>query len=95
MIIAQLSIAPVGKGVSLSKYIKELVKILRDSDIKFKINPMSTVIETNDLKSLFKIVDSLNEHLFELGIKRVITDLKIDFRKDKDATMESKLKSIN
>jgi len=95
MIIAQLSIAPVGKGVSLSKYIKELVKILRNSDIKFKTNPMSTVIETNDLMSLFKTVNSLNEHLFKLGVKRVITDLKIDFRKDKDATMESKLKSLN
>ena len=56
---------------------------------------MSTIIETNDLKSLFKIVESLNEHLFKLGIKRVITDLKIDFRKDKKATMKSKLESIN
>ncbi|MFE3845379.1 MTH1187 family thiamine-binding protein [Thermoplasmatota archaeon] len=95
MIISQLSIAPVGKGVSISRYIKEIVKILTNNGIKFKINPMSTIIETKDLKSLFRIIENLNEHLFKLGVKRVITDLKIDFRKDKDATMESKLKSIN
>ena len=95
MIIAQLSISPVGKGVSLSKYVREVIQILRDSDLKFKINPMSTTIETNDLKTLFNLVQTLNEHLFNLGIKRIVTDLKIDFRKDKDATMESKLESIN
>ncbi len=95
MIISQLSIAPVGEGVSLSKYIKEVVRILNKSGIKFKTNPMSTIIETKDLISLFNIVENLNEELFKLGIRRVITDLKIDFRMDKNATMETKLKSIN
>jgi uncharacterized protein (TIGR00106 family) len=95
MIIAQFSISPVGEGISLSRYIKEVVNILKNDDIKFKTNPMSTIIETNDLISLFKIIEKLNNHLFKLGIKRVVTDLKIDFRKDKDATMTSKLKSIS
>ena len=95
MIIAQLSISPVGEGLSLSRYIKEVINILRNSEIKFETNSMSTIIETNNLNSLFRIIENLNEHLFKLGVKRVITDLKIDFRKDKDATMESKLKSIN
>jgi uncharacterized protein (TIGR00106 family) len=95
MIIAQFSIAPVGEGVSLSKYIREVVENLSNTDIKFKINPMSTTVETTDLKSLFNLIEKLNNQLFKLGVLRVITDLKIDYRKDKDATMESKLKSIN
>jgi uncharacterized protein YqgV (UPF0045/DUF77 family) len=56
---------------------------------------MSTTVETTDLKSLFNLIEKLNNQLFKLGVLRVITDLKIDYRKDKDATMESKLKSIN
>jgi len=95
MIISQLSIAPVGKEISISKYIKIAVKILRENNIKYKTNPMSTIIETNDLMSIFKIVEKMNEELFTLGIKRVITELKIDYRIDKEATMETKLKSIN
>ncbi|MCJ2513188.1 MAG: MTH1187 family thiamine-binding protein [Candidatus Thermoplasmatota archaeon] len=95
MIISQLSIAPVGKEISISKYIKIAVKILRENNIKYKTNPMSTIIETNDLMSIFKIVEKINEELFTLGIKRVITELKIDYRTDKEATMETKLKSIN
>ena len=94
MIIAQFSIAPIGEGVSLSKYIKEIVKNMRKTSIKFKTNPMSTTVEITDLKSLFDLIEKLNNQLFNLGVLRVITDLKIDFRKDKDATMESKLKSI-
>ena len=94
MIIAQFSIAPIGEGVSLSKYIKEIIKNMSKTSIKFKINPMSTTVEITDLKSLFDLIEKLNNKLFKLGVLRVITDLKIDYRKDKDATMESKLKSI-
>ena len=94
MIIAQFSIAPIGEGVSLSKYIKEIVKNMNNTNIKFKINPMSTTVEITDLKFLFDLIEKLNNKLFKLGVLRVITDLKIDYRKDKDATMESKLKSI-
>lgn len=95
MIIAQFSITPIGEGVSLSKYVKEIVNDLKYSNIKFKTNPMSTIVETTDLKSLFDLIEKLNNHLFKLGVLRVITDLKIDYRIDKDATMESKLKSLN
>jgi len=95
MIIAQFSISPVGKGISLSKYVKELVEILKISSIKFETNPMSTTVEVNDLKSLFNLIEKLNDKLFKSGIERVITDLKIDFRIDKDATMRSKLNSVN
>ena len=94
MIIAQFSISPVGKGTSLSKYISEVVKILENSNLKFETNPMSTTIESKDLMNIFNLIEKLNEKLFQLGIERVITDLKIDFRIDKDATMKSKLDSI-
>ena len=94
MIISQLSISPLGKGISLGKYIKEVIKILKKDNIKFVTNPMSTIIETNDLESLFNVVSNINKELFKLGLKRVVTELKIDYRVDKNITMESKLKSI-
>ena len=95
MIIAQFSISPVGKGISLSKYINEIVTILKNSNLKYDTNPMSTTIESKDLTSIFNLIEKLNKKLFEMGVSRVITDLKIDFRIDKDATMKSKLDSIN
>ncbi len=94
MIISQLSIAPVGKDVNLSKYVKIAIGILKKNDIKFETNAMATVIETEDLETLFKVVGKAHNAILESGAVRVITELKIDDRKDKDVTMGSKLRSI-
>jgi len=94
MIISQLSIAPVGKDVSLSKYVKTALNVLEKSDIKFETNAMATVIETEDLETLFTVVEKAHKAVMKSGAKRVITELKIDDRGDKNVTMKSKLKSI-
>jgi uncharacterized protein (TIGR00106 family) len=94
MIISQLSIAPVGKDVSLSKYVKTALYVLEKSNIKFETNAMATVIETEDLETLFKVVEEAHKAVVKSGAKRVITELKIDDRGDKNVTMKSKLKSV-
>ena len=94
MIIAQFSVSPLGKGISLGKYVKELIEIIKNSNVKFETNPMSTTVEIDNLSSLFNLIEKLNEKLFNLGVERVITDLKIDIRTDKNVTMKSKLASI-
>lgn len=94
MIIAQLSIAPVGKSISLSKYVKLVIETLKKENIKFETNAMATVIETDDLNKLFNVVQKAHNAVLEYGVERVITELKIDDRRDKNVTMESKLKSI-
>ena len=94
MIIAQLSIAPLGKDVSVSKYVKLVLDVLKIEQVKFETNAMSTVIQTKELTKLFDAIKEINFELFELGSKRIITELKIDNRIDKEATIESKLKSI-
>lgn len=94
MIISQLSIAPVGKDVSLSKYVKTALNVLEKNNIKFETNAMATVIETEDLETLFKVVEEAHKAVMKSGAKRVITELKIDDRGDKNVTMKSKLKSV-
>ena len=94
MIISQLSIAPVGKDVSLSRYVKTALNVLEKSNIKFETNAMATVIETEDLETLFKVVEEAHKAVMKSGAKRVITELKIDDRGDKNVTMKSKLKSV-
>jgi len=94
MIISQLSIAPVGKDISLSKYVKIVIDILRKNNIKFETNAMATVIETKDLETLFKAVEEAHNAIIKSGAKRVITELKIDDRRDTKVTIKSKLKSV-
>jgi uncharacterized protein (TIGR00106 family) len=94
MIIAQLSIAPLGKGTSVSTYVKKVIEILKKEHITFETNPMATVIETNDLSTLFQVVQKAHQAVLSAGADRVITELKIDDRRDKEVTMKSKLNSL-
>ena len=94
MIISQLSIAPVGKDISLGKYIKAAINAIKKNKVKFKTNAMATVIETKDLKTLFNAIEEAHNAVINLGAERVITEIKIDDRRDKDVTIESKIKSV-
>jgi uncharacterized protein (TIGR00106 family) len=94
MIISQLSIAPVGKDVSLSRYVKKVISVLKENNIKFETNDMATVIETEDLETLFKVVEKAHKAVIESGAQRVITELKIDDRRDKNVTIGAKIKSL-
>jgi uncharacterized protein (TIGR00106 family) len=94
MIISQLIIAPVGEGTSLSRYVKIALNTLKENKIKYKTNDMATVIETEDLETLFKAVQEAHKAVLEAGVKRVITELKIDDRRDKNVTIGTKIKSL-
>ncbi|PNX47446.1 MAG: hypothetical protein BV457_05670 [Thermoplasmata archaeon M9B1D] len=94
MIISQLSISPVGLGTSLNKYVKIVITTLRRNNVNFEINDMATVIETDDLESLFRVVQEAHNAVVKAGAKRVITELKIDDRRDKNVTIGAKVKSV-
>lgn len=94
MIISQLSIAPLGESPSVSRYVKKVVNLLNKSDVKSETNAMATVIETEDLDTLFNLVKEAHMTMVNSGVKRIITELKIDDRRDKNATINSKLNAL-
>jgi len=94
MVIAQLSIAPVGKEVSLHQYVQLVIDILKKEQICFETNAMATVIQTNDLATLFSVVHKAHQAVIDAGADRVITELKIDDRRDKQASMHSKISAL-
>ena len=93
MIVSQLSITPIGKGTSVSKYVKLAVEILKKENLKVVTNAMATVIETEDLETLFSAVQKAHNAVIDSGAERVLTELKIDDRRDKKITIESKLRA--
>ncbi|MFA5102470.1 MAG: MTH1187 family thiamine-binding protein [Candidatus Thermoplasmatota archaeon] len=94
MIIASLSIAPLGKGTSVSHYVNIVRETLTKEHTTYQTNPMATVIEAKDLPSLFDVIQKAHEAVVAAGAERIITEIKIDDRRDKDATMHSKLSSL-
>lgn len=94
MIIAELSIFPTSEGSSVSRYVKEVLRVIENSGLKNDTGGMSTTIEAPDLKSLFELVEKTHDVLIDMGVHRIHIDLKVDHRTDKEATIQSKLKAV-
>jgi uncharacterized protein (TIGR00106 family) len=91
MIVADLSMIPMGSGTSASRYVQAVYEILAESGANFLPGPMSTALETETLEDLFRIVEKANGRLAEMGVQRIITNLRIDLRLDKEISLESQL----
>ena len=90
MIMAQLSVYPLGEGTSLSRFVKEGIRVIKESGYKYEIGGMSTAVEVPDLDSLFSLVKRIHQAHLQAGAKRIVIDLKVDDRRDKEATLETK-----
>ena len=94
MIIAEITLTPLGVGTGVSKYVKKAIEVIEDSGLKYKPTPMSTIVEAKTLDEIFGVAKKAEEAMLKAGANRVIIDIKIDHRIDKDATIESKLKAV-
>ena len=94
MILSQLSIYPVGEGTSLSRFVKKGVRIIKDSGYAYKVGGLSTAVETPDMDALFDLIKKIRQAHLDEGAQRIIVDLKIDDRHDKNATLNSKISSV-
>ena len=94
MVIGELSIFPTSEGISVSQYVKEVLKVIEDSGLYNETGGMSTTIEAPDIETLFNVVEKCHEALVKRGVKRIHIDLKVDHRLDRDASIMSKLKAV-
>ncbi|MCM8765971.1 MAG: MTH1187 family thiamine-binding protein [Candidatus Omnitrophica bacterium] len=96
MPIMNISIIPVGtKDTSLSKYIAIAEKVLlKEKDIKTEITAMGTIVEASSLKKLLEIAKRMHEVVMASGVKRILTKIEIDDRRDKKISIEGKVKSV-
>jgi uncharacterized protein (TIGR00106 family) len=94
MAVVFLSITPLGTGTpSVSRYVAGVERILRESGLKNQLTAMGTIIE-GDLDEILKVIRRMHEHPFTQGAVRVSTLVKIDDRRDKEHTIEGKMRSV-
>lgn len=94
MAVVEVCLIPIGtKETSVSKYVAEAEKILIAEGVKYKLNPMGTVIEADADKAL-EVIRKMQESVFDKGADRVYSVIKMDDRRDKNASMEQKIKSV-
>ena len=69
-VIADLSVIPIGVGISLSKYIAACEKVLSEAGLKTKLHAYGTNIE-GDWDAVFAAIKRCHEVLHEMGAPRV------------------------
>ena len=96
MAIVEVSVVPLGTATpSVSKFEAKAEKVLQEAkDIKYELTAMGTIIE-GDLENLLDLVKKMHRAVLDSAeIMRVVTTIKIDERRDKEASISSKVESV-
>lgn len=95
LITAELEIVALGTGdTSMSKYIADAVRTIGKLGIKYQLTPMGTVMEVGTIDDAFHAVKVAHEVLIKSGVKRVVTHLTIDDRRDNPKGLTEKMDAV-
>jgi len=95
MIVAEVSVSVLGEGSSIGQFVRLAVEALKHSGLKTLPGPNSTSIEAASIDEILGAVKAAHMAVVDAGANRVVTTLKIDDRRDKPATLETKLSAIH
>ena len=90
--LVEFSIVPVGKGVSVGSDIAKVIRIVENSGLPYKLNPMGTVVE-GKWDELMALIKRCHRVVLRNG-ERVVTSIKIDDRKGRSNMIEGKIISL-
>ncbi|MFK4764240.1 MTH1187 family thiamine-binding protein [Desulfobaculum sp. SPO524] len=91
-VMAEVSLFPVDKGVSLSPWVARAVTIVKNSGLDYSLNPMGTVLEGEwdevnaVISQCFKAIAAESE--------RVYMTVKVDYRAGQGGRMQAKPRSV-
>ena len=96
MIQAEISIYPMAtRTTSVSFYIAKAIESIQAiENLRYEINPMGTILESDDIDVINLATKKMIETVHYLGITIVEVVIKMDSRSDKQIKMEEKIDSI-
>ncbi|MHC4598083.1 MAG: MTH1187 family thiamine-binding protein [Planctomycetota bacterium] len=92
-VIADVSVVPIGVGVSLSPYVAACERILDEAGLKPKLHAYGTNIE-GEWEAVFAAIKRCHEEIHRMGAPRITTSVKLGTRTDREQTMDDKVRSV-
>jgi uncharacterized protein (TIGR00106 family) len=92
-VIVDLCVVPIGVGLSVSRYIAECEKIIKNAGLKSMLHAYGTNIE-GEWDDVFAAVKKCHERVHEMGAPRISSTLRIGTRTDREQSMDDKIKSV-
>ncbi|HZH58206.1 MAG TPA: MTH1187 family thiamine-binding protein [Metabacillus sp.] len=94
MPLLEISIIPIGTdSTSFSSEVTNVVQKIADKDLTYKLTPTSTVIE-GEIDQLWDIARDMHQEAFSAGPDRIVTNISIDHRTDKQMDMKHQVDTV-
>src|SRR5512139_3938046 len=84
-VIADLTVVPIGVGVSLGRYVAECERVLRKAGLKIQLHAYGTNIE-GEWDDVVAAIKECHKVLHDMGVPRVSSSVKLGTRVDRDQT---------
>jgi uncharacterized protein (TIGR00106 family) len=92
-VIIDVSIVPLGVGLSLSPYVAACEKVFKDAGLNIALHAYGTNVE-GEWDEVFSAVKKCHETLHAMGAPRISTNLRLGTRTDRDQSMDDKVRSV-
>jgi uncharacterized protein (TIGR00106 family) len=91
--VADISVVPIGVGVSVSRYVAACQDVFDELNLESRLHAYGTNLQ-GDLDAILAAVKRCHEVVHELGAPRISTVIKLGTRVDRAQTMNDKIESV-
>ncbi len=92
-VIADLSVVPLGVGVSLSRYVAACERILAEAGLNPQLHANGTNVE-GEWEAVFGALRRCHEEVHRMGAPRITTTIRLGTRTDREQSMADKVRSV-
>jgi len=92
-VLIDVSIVPLGVGLSLSSYVAACERVFAEAGLKTALHAYGTNVE-GEWDEVFGAVRKCHEMLHAMGAPRISTNMRVCTRTDREQTMEEKVRSV-
>ena len=90
--IVEFSVIPIGAGASTSAEVAKVIKLIDESGLPYKVNPMGTVVE-GEWPQVMALIEKCHRLVYG-DVERVVTSITIDDRKGRTDRINKKVESV-
>jgi uncharacterized protein (TIGR00106 family) len=92
-VLADVSIVPIGVGVSLSRYVAACERVLQEAGLHPRLHAFGTNVE-GEWGAVMDAIKRCHETLHAMDAPRVHTTIRLGTRVDREQTLEDKVRSV-
>jgi len=92
MLLVEVSMSPLGKGESVSRYVARSIDLIDRSGVAYQLNPMGTVIE-GEWDEVFAVIKRCFSRM-RRDCNRISISIKADYRKGARGRLRGKVQSV-